>query len=397
MEQIRLKSNQLIGRAPKVFSRFIAKEIDWNSQLVGIIGPRGAGKTTLLLQQAAGMYGVDPKAIYISMNDIYLCGKSLRGFVTEFRSKGGRHIFIDDIQKYPQWSLELKNIYEALPDVKITFAGSSTIEMVKHYANLSQRAAIHNISTQSFREYLAFMGIANPPKFDFETLLENHIDIANEYAKGINANLHLDDYLTQGYYPNCSIDYEQYKREMESFITDTIEVDMPYLEGYDSRNIYKIKQLVNIIAQNAPFKPNLVKISDTIGVHRNTLIGYFFHLEKTQLISMLYPSGESVGLMQKPEKVFLGNPNIFHLLSPKQPDREAIIENFAISQLAKVYPIRLKGKHFIEVDGKWLLNISHPNQRAKKSPPSSTVYNFTDGYEIGSSKRIPLWLLGLLY
>ena len=396
MEQLRLKSNHLISEVPTAYSRSIGKDIDWSDRLIGIIGPKGVGKTTLMLQQAKGAYGVDPASLYISLNDIYLAGHSLLQFAADFRSKGGRHLFIDDIHKNPQWSLEIKNIYDSLPDMKITFAGSSIIEMVKHYANLSQRAHIHNLSTLSFREYLAMEGVAHLSRIDLQFLLDNHVELASELVPGLNPNLHLNDYLTKGYYPLCTTGYEAFKRKLECFVKETLEMDMNYLEGYDSRNAYKLKQLLNIIAQNVPFKPNLVKISDTIGVHRNTLIGYFFHLERTKLISLLYPAGVNVSILQKPERVYLGNPNLAQLFSQISPSRDTLTANFAISQLVSQYPVQLAQPNMLLVDGRWMIAIAQPSGRIRKPKSGEDFYTLVDGFEIGSTNRIPLWMMGLL-
>ena len=397
MEQLRLKSNHLVSGIPTFFVRTTQPTIDWNKPLVGLIGPRGIGKTTILLQQIKLHYGFDPQALYITLDDIYLAGKSLREFAVEFRSRGGKHLFIDEIQKHPQWSLELKNIYETLPDLRIAFAGSSTIEMVKHYANLSQRAIIYNLSTFSFREYLSFKGIAKLPRYDLQTILDSHIEIATEHIQQFSPNLHIDDYLTRGCYPVANDSYEEYKRHLEDFVNATIETDMKSLEGFDPRNTSKVRQLVNIIAQNAPFKPNLVQLSEEIGVHRNTLIGYFFHLEKAKLISLIYPAGVSISILQKPERVYLSNTNMANMLATIQPIRSTVAHSFALNHLSALYPVTQINRNTFEIDSNWHMVVSTLNQRIRRTPTDRIIYTFADGYEVGAKENVPLWTLGLLY
>ncbi len=396
MEQLRLKSNYLVSSVSTSYVRTLTPEVDWDKPLVGIIGPRGVGKTTLLLQQIKLRYGFDPQSLYINLDDIYLAGMSLHDFAGEFSSRGGKHLFIDEIQKHPQWSLELKNIYETLPHIKITFAGSSTIEMVKHYANLSKRAQLYNLGTLSFREYLAFIGIAQLPQYDLQTLLTSHIEIAAEHLQDFSPNLHLNNYLTRGCYPYGTESYEQYKRQLELFVADTVDKEMASIEGFDIRNAHKVKQLIAIIAGQAPFKPNLVQISDTIGVHRNTLISYFFHLEKAKLINLIYPAGVNVSILQKPERVYLSNSNLANLLSPVQPERVALAQTFAINQLTKQNQVALVNKHIFEVNNEWHTVITTPAQRIRKTPTGNRIYTISDGYEVGTSQKVPLWLLGLV-
>ncbi|MFP4557338.1 MAG: ATP-binding protein [Bacteroidales bacterium] len=395
MERLRLKSNYLISRVPLGFTRSIASQINWNDRLIGILGARGLGKTTLLLQQISKNHGVNSHALYISMDDLAFAGASLHRFATEFSNKGGTLLYIDEVHKYPQWSQELKIIYDTLPDLKVVFAGASTIDILKHYANLSKRATIHNLYGLSFREYLEMYDIANLPAVTLDTLLDDHQAIALEMTKEFKPAYHFDKYLTMGYYLFDCSDYEAFKRELESSICQTIESDMAYMEGYDSRNAHKIKKLLNAIAQSVPFKPNLVKISETIGVHRNTLINYFFHLEKASLIQMLYPSGSAISILQKPEMVYLNNPNSAQLLPSVSPDRDALILTFAANVLGSMGQVKITSRGFFDFEGKWLFALEGPKGAKRRKPRSKEVFTLTDGIEVGSDKSIPLWLLGL--
>ena len=40
------------------FHRYMFSRIDWDSRLIGLVGPRGVGKTTLMLQHAKRNYHV---------------------------------------------------------------------------------------------------------------------------------------------------------------------------------------------------------------------------------------------------------------------------------------------------------------------------------------------------
>ncbi|MDD2548606.1 MAG: AAA family ATPase [Bacteroidales bacterium] len=397
MEQLRLKSNDLASKVSTDFVRSQSADIHWQERLVGIIGPVGVGKTTLLLQQLKLLYGHSPSALYVTMDDLYLANLSLRDFAAQFASKGGKHLFIDNVHKLPSWSFELKKIFETLPNIKVAFAGSSTIEMVKHYTHLSQRATIHNIGIMSFREFLALKGAAMLPTYSLQTLLSHHIDIAAEHVQQFAPSQYLDEYLTQGCYPFIPSDYEEYKRFLEDLLVEVIEQDMVYIDGFDAKNVFKIKQLVSIIAQNAPFKPNLVKISNHIGIHRNTLISYIFHLEKAKLITLLYPAGSNVSILQKPESVILSNTNLTHLLSGGTPTRELLVNTFALSHLGAMHPIKNFAKNYFEVDGSILVAPLTLGKKLRKAKSELPTYTFADGFDVGTRKYIPLWLLGLLH
>ena len=80
---------------------------------------------------------------------------------------------------------------------------------------------------------------------------------------------------------------------------------MQFIDGFDVQKSRKIYQLLYILASNVPFKPNISKLSEKIGIHRNTLVNYIHYLEKARLINSLSATGKSISTLQKPEKIFL--------------------------------------------------------------------------------------------
>ena len=158
-----------------------------------------------------------------------------------------------------------------------------------------------------------------------------------------------------------------------------------------------MRQLLSIIAQNVPFKPNLVKISEQIGVHRNTLISYFFHLEKAKLIQLLYPTGSVISILQKPQKVLLSNPNLAQLLCEPSPSRDSLLKTYIANQIGAQFPIKLGPNETIDVDGKWTLAVETSRKLSQKKYNQPNTHIFADGTELGNEKRIPLWMAGLGY
>ena len=106
-------------------------------------------------------------------------------------------MFIDEIHKYPNWSRELKQIYDTYPDVQIRFTGSSILDIYKGTADLSRRAPIYDMQGLSFREYLNMFHHMNIPVYTIDEILEHKVEIPQ-----ITHPLPLFiEYLQQGYYP----------------------------------------------------------------------------------------------------------------------------------------------------------------------------------------------------
>ena len=105
------------------------------------------------------------------MDHIYFSNKLLVEFVNELVEEYGIHyFFLDEIHKYTNWNQELKNIYDAYPDVWIIFSGSSSIDLVRESYDLSRRGVLHRLEGLSFREYLLFNGVADMAPVQLNTL-----------------------------------------------------------------------------------------------------------------------------------------------------------------------------------------------------------------------------------
>ena len=97
---------------PLKFKRYLWNKIDWSNRLILVTGARGVGKTTLVLQYIKTQYGITDEVLYVSANDLYFSINTIVDLSVDFVNRGGKHLFIDEIQKYPDWSNEIKIIYD---------------------------------------------------------------------------------------------------------------------------------------------------------------------------------------------------------------------------------------------------------------------------------------------
>lgn len=161
-------------------------------------------------------------------------------------------------------------------------------------------------------------------------------------------------------------------------------------------SIEKIRHLLFIIAESVPFKPNVSKLSERIGVSRNTLISFFHHLEDLKIINGLYHSSSGIGSLQKPEKIFLHHPNLQYALSYARPDIGNIRESFFVNQLSHVGHVTYTTDADFVVDRN-LFEVGGPDKKQKQVPGFRNTYIAMDNIEIGHEHKIPLWLFGFLY
>ena len=136
------------------FRRYLHDEINWDQRMIGIKGPRGAGKTTLLLQHLKYDLGIhSDKGLYVTADHTWFYNKSLLDTAMEWYQQGGEVLLIDEVHKYPNWSRELKNIYDGLPQLKVIFSASSALDIYHGQADLSRRVISYSLPGLSLREY----------------------------------------------------------------------------------------------------------------------------------------------------------------------------------------------------------------------------------------------------
>lgn len=391
------QSERLIASTNLDFKRYLFEVIQWNSRLIGVKGARGTGKTTLLLQWIKEQNLATEKAAYFSLDDLYFTEHSLKDTVSQFYKNGGSILALDEVHKYKNWSIEIKNVYDFFPDLKIIFTGSSIIDISKQEGDLSRRALMYELPGLSYREYLSMLGIINLPVIDLDELLFNPVAIKKKIPQGFRPLEHFRNYLNHGYYPFGLEDSSSVHQRINQLIRTIVEVDMAELKDFDIRNAKKLLQLVYVIAQQVPFKPNISSLSAKIGIHRNSLNNYLYYLEQAKIISLLFPAGNSTAVLQKPEKIFLNNTTLLAALAEQQSNIGTVRETFFLSQLQPLHKVHLPKQGDFFVNGKYTFEVGGKGKGQKQLDGIENAWVVKDDIEFPMLKTIPLWMFGLLY
>lgn len=377
--------------------RFLMEEIDWQQRLVGLKGARGVGKTTLLLQRLKLLKLPANKALYVSCDNIWVSQHSLVDLAETFAREGGLFLFLDEVHKYPNWAQELKNIYDDLPELHVIFTGSSLLEILNARADLSRRAVVYTMQGLSFREFLSFETGHSFPILSLNNLLEHHEEKAIEVSSILRPLEHFKNYLQFGYYPFYRESVDLYPSRVEEIISMILYIELPLLRKLDVPYIPKMKQLLHIIAESAPFIPNVSKLSERIGLNRNTFISYLFYLHEAGLTRNLYKDIKGITRLQKPDKIYLDNPNLHYILSSHSANIGNVRECFFLNQLQQKHTIEYIKDGDFKADGTFHFELGGKQKNAKQLKGASDAWIVSDNIEIGHGMRIPLWMFGFLY
>lgn len=388
----------LISQVETNIVREMMNTINWEKQLVAIRGSRGVGKTTLMRQYVKQKYGVDAgEALYCVMDSMYFTNHALIDLAEQFHMMGGKHLFLDEVHRYPTWSREIKEIIDLYPDMKITFTGSSLIQILNADADLSRRVLSYNMEGLSFREFLLFYKGIHIPVHSLDDILSHYDDICVEVNRRCHPQALFEEYLKVGYFPFYDGDEEEYYSRIENVIDFIVEQELTLFCGVDPANTRKVKALIQFIADSVPYELNIAKLSARLELNKQTVLSYINSLGRAELLHLLYSDNNTITRLQKPDKIYLHNPNMFYALGYGEKIG-TIRECFVVNQLSVNHTVEYgKDQGDFVVDGKTTIEVGGPDKSFEQVADISDSFIFADRIELPVGKKLPLWMAGLTY
>ena len=398
METLFKKHRLLISQVSTNIIRDAMNSIRWDKQLVGIRGSRGVGKTTLMRQYVKMNYGIQAgESLYCVMDSMYFTNHSLLDLAEQFHLMGGKHLFLDEVHKYRTWSKEVKEVIDLYPDMRIVFSGSSLLNILNADADLSRRVSSTDLSGLSFREYLKFYHQIDLPVYKWDDILTNADSICEMVKRICCPQALFKNYLKTGYYPFFDGDIDDYYAKIENVVNFIIEQEMTEFLGVDPSNVRKLKAMLIFLCNNVPYEVNIAKLSAYLELNKATVLNYLAGLQKAELLHLLYSDNVSVTKMQKPDKVYIHNPNILYALASNE-NIGTVRESFFVNQLAVKHTVeygKKKGDFFI--DGLITVEVGGKDKSFEQIADIPHSYIFADDIEFPVGKKLPLWMAGLLY
>lgn len=389
MEQLQATFHKLLRETSTTFHRYMYDRIHWDARMIGLMGPRGIGKTTLVLQHIKEQLPIK-ESLYVQAEDFYFASHRLTELADAFTKMGGKYLFIDEIHKYKDWARELKLIYDYHAELHVVFTGSSVLDIAKGAFDLSRRALMYEMQGLSYREYLELFHGIHFPLCSLQQLLRQEVEI----PVGFLPLQHFPDYLQRGYYPFSDGDISRYVQQV---VNATIETDIPQYADLSVSIARKLKRLLAIIAQSAPFKPNMSQIGGQLEVSRNHVADLCAYLEKAGLISQLRSSTNGIQGLGKVDKIYLDNPTLIYTLNRQNIEIGTVRETFFFNQTHSLMSVTASPVSDFLVDGKYTFEVGGKKKKQRQLQGTENGYVVKDDIETGYGNIIPLWLFGMLY
>ena len=401
METIELQSllnnyHRKIAKIDLRFKRYLYTQINWNARIISIKGARGVGKTTMLLQHILENYEDIDQTLYASLDDLWFANQSLIDLVDWADQHGIRRLYLDEVHRYEQWSETLKNIYDSYPDMSIVYTSSSLLMMDHGRVDLSRRQTSYTLHGLSFREFLAYENILHADPIPLEDLLHNHVHHAMQTLRDIKVAPLFEAYLHHGYYPFYHEAGDDFAPRLRETVSIVIDNDLPTVENMTFDTLQKVRKLVMIISERVPFEPNMSELWKQLSTNNDLGLRMLYALDKAQILSLLTSKAKNYKFLHKPDKIFLGNPNLMHVLCTtvnKGNERET----FFNSQLTVAHDVKCPQKGDFLIDDKYLFEVGGRKKSFEQIADVPDSFLAVDDTEIGHGNRIPLWLFGFTY
>ena len=328
--------------------------------------------------------------LYVNADDIYFSNHRLLDLAEKLVQQGIHYLYIDEIHKYKDWSKELKLIYDYYSELNVVFSGSSVLDLNKGTSDLSRRAVVYHLYGLSFREYLVLYHGLDIPVFSLDEIV-----VGKPESVEIPTPLrHFEDYLKRGYYPFAQD--RGFDAKLRQIINLTLESDIPVFADMPASMGRKFKQLLSVIAESVPFKPNMSKLAEIIGAGRNQMPDYFQYIEDAGMIVQLRDETGGIRGLGKVDKVYLDNTNLIYSLAENEANIGNLRETFFLNQMRVNNPIVSSSISDFQI-GHRTFEIGGKNKGKKQITSAEEGYVVKDQIEYAAGNILPLWWFGLNY
>ncbi len=395
-EQLYVISNRKINEVDTSFHRYLYSQINWNNRIIGIKGNGGVGKTTLVLQHIHEAFSDRSKVLYVRLDNMWFKTHDLMELVEYHYTHGGTHIFLDEVHHLRGWASYIKSMYDDYNDLYVVYTGSSMLEITHHEADMGRRQRVYTLNGMSFREFLNFEGYDVGEAVTLDELLRSHTQIASSICKDKKILPLFMQYLQHGCYPFYKEDGDGFYERLHGVVLHVLENDLPQVEDISYTTIDKIKRMLMILAERVPMMPKMSELYrelETNREHGNRMLAL---LTKAGLLALYAHEIINLNSLNKPDKIYLNNPNLMYCLST-HIDTGTLRETFFYDQMRNVSEVLLPKKGDFMIDRNYLFEVGGKGKTFDQIKDEPNSFLAVDDIEIGQFNRIPLWLFGLLY
>lgn len=263
-------------------------------QILAIVGLRRVGKTVLLKQLMKKLNTDKSNICYISFDDRDFQKYETAYYLIEYFLQNSdreqiRYLFLDEIQKVPNWQDLLKTLYDIEKNLKIIISGSSSLELKQYKETLAGRIITFHMSILTFREFVCYNKLES--EINYENLFRDY-DLKFLNRKNLYENL-FNKYVIKGAFPELlEIDDEEFIKKYILEVIDKVIADIS--KNIEPQKEGEISNLILLFCKSTARIFELNNLASTLKINRNTASRYVQILEKTFLIKTSFNYTKSI-------------------------------------------------------------------------------------------------------
>lgn len=321
----------------KKYKRKIVEEIlkyIKSRETIVVYGARQVGKTTLMKYLIENY--LKKNVFYFDLelkNLLDLCNEGPESVYKYLLQKGAEdkkkiYLIIDEIQYLDNPSNFIKIMHDHYENIKLIVSGSSTFEIKKKFKeSLVGRTVNFELYPLSFEEFLIFK--------------EKTYKLKSKNAKQINNELIIlaEEYIKFGGYPKIVLEKSEEKKQtyLSQIINTYIRKDIRDIGNI--RNISSFNKLLEVLASQSGQLINVLELSNTLDMSRETVSEYLDLLENTFIIKRITPFHKNLrSELSKNPKIYFLDTGMMHLLWLKEFPKVIlgnVFETFVFLELMK--------------------------------------------------------------
>lgn len=225
--------------------------------------------------------------------------------------------------------------------------------------------------------------------FELDDLLNNAPNRIPAILERIKPIKPFEEYLQFRYYPFFREGEAEFQNRLKQTVNHLLDSDLPSVENIDINAVHYLRKLISILAEIIPYKPNIVKLSQKVGVSCETLERYLYLLEKADLLILLQISTHGISKTNKLEKIYLNNSNLVNSLADTRSNQGTLRETFFLNQLKVLHSINWSDKNDFLVDDKYTFKIGGKNKNRKQITGIENAFVAVDNIEYAQQNKIP--------
>ena len=206
------------------------------------------------------------------------------------------------------------------------------------------------------------------------------------------------EYLKYGYYPYYMENEIDYYQAIQQVVNNTIDNELTRVCKVDVDNTRKIKALMTMLCASEPFEVDITRMSVQSGLKRETILNYLTYMANAKLLQLLYCDKVNVKRLQKPDKIYIDNPNMLHAWATTPVQIGTVRETFVVNQLTTKHNVEFgKKRGDFLVDRKFTIEVGGEDKGFRQIKDIPDSYVLADNLETAVGRKLPIWAVGFLY